>query len=312
MLSAISGIEPKTDTAAVVELLKTGYPRPPPFQMEELGGPPDSYYGGDVVDTGAGSTLKRGVLGSGGKRSENSKQVARKQSMHQKLFGNGNDKHKSDGSSNDYSSLPPQQRVRRIQQKLDQLRGEQATTLESHKACIKMQTVYKDNPKMGNPADCEGKLAEFAKKAQELDQQIKRYEALLEDARQALDAPFGAGDHTPPSARSVSVSDHAPQRPPPPSSAQSFHSPSPRTNGNSNHEQEDYASVQLTPALGTCTVLYAYDGSSGEATMRVNEGDEMLLIERDEGDGWTRVRCLNSDQEGFVPTSYLDCKWYPE
>ena len=30
--------------------------------------------------------------------------------------------------------------------------------------------------------------------------------------------------------------------------------------------------------------------SSTEGTMKIGEGEELLLIERDEGDGWTRVR----------------------
>ena len=37
----------------------------------------------------------------------------------------------------------------------------------------------------------------------------------------------------------------------------------------------------------------------------MNEGDELLLLERDMGDGWTRVRHRISNAEGFVPTSYL-------
>ncbi|VDK49502.1 unnamed protein product [Anisakis simplex] len=65
------------------------------------------------------------------------------------------------------------------------------------------------------------------------------------------------------------------------------------------------------PALGTCTALYKFEGGS-EGTMAMNEGDEMVLIERDEGDGWTRVRNISSNIEGFVPTSYLHCKWYPD
>jgi hypothetical protein len=50
-------------------------------------------------------------------------------------------------------------------------------------------------------------------------------------------------------------------------------------------------------------------GSDGTAKM--TDGEEMLLVERDEGDGWTRIRKLNSSIEGFVPTSYLECKFYP-
>lgn len=70
------------------------------------------------------------------------------------------------------------------------------------------------------------------------------------------------------------------------------------------------------PVLGTCTALYAFEGNSDGSTIALREGDELLLVERDEGDGWTRVRqiggCGDSPAvEGFVPTSYLQCRWYP-
>lgn len=65
------------------------------------------------------------------------------------------------------------------------------------------------------------------------------------------------------------------------------------------------------PALGTCTALYAFEGGS-EGTIAMEEGDEMILLERDEGDGWTRIRHVSSAREGFVPTSYLQCRWYPD
>ena len=43
------------------------------------------------------------------------------------------------------------------------------------------------------------------------------------------------------------------------------------------------------PALGTALAQFSFDGGT-EGTMKIGEGEELLLIERDEGDGWTRVR----------------------
>uniref|UniRef100_A0A1I7YS10 SH3 domain-containing protein n=1 Tax=Steinernema glaseri TaxID=37863 RepID=A0A1I7YS10_9BILA len=71
-----------------------------------------------------------------------------------------------------------------------------------------------------------------------------------------------------------------------------------------------YEECEDVPVLGTCKALYPFDGGS-DGTIVIKEGDEMLLLERDEGDGWTRVRTMSTKREGFVPTSYLDCKWYP-
>lgn len=40
----------------------------------------------------------------------------------------------------------------------------------------------------------------------------------------------------------------------------------------------------------------------------MQDGEQVFLIEKDEGDGWTRVRKSTGD-EGFVPTTYLDCHY---
>ena len=40
------------------------------------------------------------------------------------------------------------------------------------------------------------------------------------------------------------------------------------------------------------------------------DGEELLIIELDQGDGWTRVRRENDNEEGFVPTSYIECLVY--
>lgn len=60
--------------------------------------------------------------------------------------------------------------------------------------------------------------------------------------------------------------------------------------------------------ISTTHSSYHYDATPDEAggtIITMNEGDELLLLERDMGDGWTRVRHRISNAEGFVPTSYL-------
>jgi hypothetical protein len=41
-------------------------------------------------------------------------------------------------------------------------------------------------------------------------------------------------------------------------------------------------------------------------------GEELHLLEKDEGqgDGWTRVRNPRTGIEGFVPSAYIECKWF--
>lgn len=43
----------------------------------------------------------------------------------------------------------------------------------------------------------------------------------------------------------------------------------------------------------------------------MDEGEELYVVETDQGDGWTRVRRINPSgvdpmPEGFVPSSYIE------
>lgn len=48
--------------------------------------------------------------------------------------------------------------------------------------------------------------------------------------------------------------------------------------------------------------------AQSEGSILMIEGEELDVVELDQGDGWTRVRRMNGDEEGFVPTSYIDCQ----
>jgi hypothetical protein len=50
--------------------------------------------------------------------------------------------------------------------------------------------------------------------------------------------------------------------------------------------------------------------AQSEGSIPLHEGEELLVIEVDQGDGWTRVRRNSGFEEGFVPTSYIQCALY--
>ncbi|KHJ92365.1 SH3 domain protein [Oesophagostomum dentatum] len=310
MKKAVEQINPIQDTAMVVEQFKTGYAFPPPLQFEDLGRPDTCLSSGEVSHVD--STLKRGML-SGGRK--DGKGVSRKQSMHQKFFGGG-DKHKADANG-DYGQLPPQQRIRRLQAKIAELEKERETRQQSRDGLAKMKQVYTDNPKMGNAADCESQLIQYEKEIESLNQQLSKFRLLLEDAQSQ------SGNDTPPSLRSGSSTGSAPPaRPPHPQTSQrdSYSEESiASSDGVNTPNRNDRNGAQLRrdevyeecamPALGTAVAQFPFEGGT-EGTIGIQEGEELLLIERDEGDGWTRVRRIDNSTEGFVPSSYLQCKWY--
>ncbi len=50
--------------------------------------------------------------------------------------------------------------------------------------------------------------------------------------------------------------------------------------------------------------------AQSEGSIPLCEGEELYVIEVDQGDGWTRVRRNSGYEEGFVPTSYIQCHLY--
>nr|XP_036226816.1 formin-binding protein 1-like isoform X4 [Bactrocera oleae] len=75
--------------------------------------------------------------------------------------------------------------------------------------------------------------------------------------------------------------------------------------------EDDYdgAEIEVLQPLGTCRALYPFEATS-EGSIPMIEGEELQVIEIDQGDGWTRVRRANAANgwdEGFVPTSYIEC-----
>jgi hypothetical protein len=68
----------------------------------------------------------------------------------------------------------------------------------------------------------------------------------------------------------------------------------------------DYCDGEVLPALGICKALYPFEATS-EGSIPMHDGEELHIIELDQGDGWTRVRRQIDMEEGFVPTSYIEC-----
>ncbi|CRK99047.1 CLUMA_CG012111, isoform B [Clunio marinus] len=78
---------------------------------------------------------------------------------------------------------------------------------------------------------------------------------------------------------------------------------------NDQHINDDmYYDTEPIQPLGTCKALYPFEATS-EGSIPMAEGEELHVIELDQGDGWTRVRRMmtgNILEEGFVPTSYIE------
>ncbi|CAI5456379.1 unnamed protein product [Caenorhabditis angaria] len=315
MRKDIAKIDPDHDANTVVENMKSGHPRPQPYVFEDLGHP-QSFMGGGSIDN-IDATLKKGTLLSRKDGKSGGGGVVRKQSMHQKFFG-GNDKKADNG---DYGALPPQQRARKILGKITELERDREKSIQSREGVSKMQQAYRENPKLGNPNHCDPQLAQYGREIDALTSQIQKYRVLLEDVNAQLGTTVSAnsvgGSDTPPSVRSVSSAssgvtsrvntlnnDSSRRRLSFTGSGES--EPDQISNGNGKDELYEECSI---PLLGEAIAQFSFEGTQ-DGTIKIDAGEKLMLIEKDEGDGWTRVRKHDNSQDGFVPSSYLKVTWF--
>uniref|UniRef100_A0A8R1XTG2 F-BAR domain-containing protein n=1 Tax=Onchocerca volvulus TaxID=6282 RepID=A0A8R1XTG2_ONCVO len=328
MKKAAHSISPSKDSASVVEYYRSGYGHPQPFTFEDFGAP-----SAIITSEGTSSvdTMKRPTKNGSMVR------INRKPSIG--LF-RGSNHSKKDGTI-DFRSYPPQQRCRRLQHEIENIEKEIAKNQQSREGAAKMLQVYKDNPKLGNANDVDSEIVIYTKKCEVLNQQLVKYKTMLSEAQTELNIPISVIGSEPPlrppppcQSGLSTPSQSSPRQMSTPSTTVNIHRSSYSEESISSDGSFPIANLQKAtspeslkkativeksevyeecdmPALGTCTALYAFEGGS-EGTMAMEEGDEMILLERDEGDGWTRVRHVSSAREGFVPTSYLQCRWYPD
>ncbi|KAG7491292.1 hypothetical protein MATL_G00002070 [Megalops atlanticus] len=166
----------------------------------------------------------------------------------------------------DFAHLPPEQRRKKLQQKMDDIGKELQKEMDQSEALEKMRDVYEKNPQMGDPGSLEPQISQTAHNMERLRGELQKYESWLMEAG-------GRGDTM---RSSVNNNSHE------------------RFSDDEFDEEEPFAQ---------CTALYNFEGSS-EGTIPMQEGEVFAVVEDDKGDGWTRVQRANGD-EGYVPTSYI-------
>ncbi|XP_069369272.1 formin-binding protein 1 isoform X14 [Paralichthys olivaceus] len=215
----------------------------------------------------------------------------------------------------DFSHLPPEQRRKKLQGKIDELNKDIQKEMDQRDALTKMKDVYVKNPQMGDPASVDPRLSEIGQNIEKLQFELQKFEGWLAEVEERM--PSKSDTHR----RSVlyETQNNAPVSN---NCAQDRESP----DGSYTEEQNSETQVKATthpvptsstpefddefddeetlPTIGTCKALYPFEGHN-EGTISVAEGELLYVIEEDKGDGWTRVR-RNEDEEGYVPSSYVE------
>ncbi|XP_014438697.1 formin-binding protein 1 isoform X13 [Tupaia chinensis] len=291
IVKAAESIDQKNDSQLVIEAYKSGFEPPGDIEFEDYAQP-----------------MKRTV-------SDNSLSNSKGEGKPELKFG-GKSKGKlwpfikknKGATPEDFSNLPPEQRRKKLQQKVDELNKEMQKEMDQRDAITKMKDVYLKNPQMGDPASLDHKLTEVSQNIEKLRLEAQKFEAWLAEVEGRLPA------RSEQARRQSAMYDS--QNPPAVNSCAQDRESSPDGSYTEEQSQESEVKVLATdfddefddeeplPAIGTCKALYTFEGQN-EGTISVAEGETLYVIEEDKGDGWTRIR-RSEDEEGYVPTSYVE------
>ncbi|XP_008284632.1 formin-binding protein 1 isoform X2 [Stegastes partitus] len=225
----------------------------------------------------------------------------------------------------DFSHLPPEQRRKKLQGKLDELNKDIQKETDQRDALTKMKDVYVKNPQMGDPASVDPRLSEIGQNIEKLQFEVQKFEGWLAEVEERMpsksDSHRRSGLYE--TQNNTTVSNNCAQdRERPLSSPDGSYTeeqnsetqvkanpapapgPAPNPTSSTPEFDDEFDDEETLPTIGTCKALYPFEGHN-EGTISVAEGELLYVIEEDKGDGWTRVR-RNEDEEGYVPTSYVE------
>uniref|UniRef100_A0A8D8RUF3 Formin-binding protein 1 homolog n=1 Tax=Cacopsylla melanoneura TaxID=428564 RepID=A0A8D8RUF3_9HEMI len=350
IIKASDQINEKEDSALVIERYKSGFTPPGDIPFEDLSrgieSTPITSAFPNIMGIRSDIATIRGTMGV--------RKKPRPGIM--KIFGTNKNPVGAFGSNgkDDYSHLPPNQRRKKLQQRIEEIQQNLQQESAAREGLIKMKDVYEDNPNLGDPHLIEGQLSETDSRLEKLKIDLHKYQTYMEES----DANSPAG---------MRKNNTASSNPPPPSNTNSVNSNGvqnvqqqgvntingderEREKGHSGAEEEEQQSLSRSasdssvhnnihiklnnssiyddmeepdlpnsrtslpdsdppeyfdlPPLGTAKALYPFEASS-EGSIPMFDGEELYIIELDQGDGWTRVRRQTDSEEGFVPTSYI-------
>ncbi|MCJ8741020.1 hypothetical protein PDJAM_G00065830 [Pangasius djambal] len=211
----------------------------------------------------------------------------------------------------DFSHLPPEQRRKKLQAKIDEINKDIQKELDQKDALTKMKDVYVKNPQMGDPSSVDPRLAEIGHHVDKLQAELQKFEGWLAEVEGRMPVRSESTQrqsvvYETQNSTTTANNNCAQDRESPDGSYTEEQSSEVRTKVQTDPEFDEFddAEEEMLPTIGTCKALYPFEGSN-EGTLALAEGEVLFVIEEDKGDGWTRVR-RNEEEEGYVPTSYIE------
>ncbi|XP_034035345.1 formin-binding protein 1-like isoform X3 [Thalassophryne amazonica] len=206
-------------------------------------------------------------------------------------------------SLEDFSHLPPEQRRKRLQHRIDELSKELQKEVDQRDALNKMKDVYEKNPQMGDPSSLQPKISETICNMEKLRSEIHKNEAWLSEVEGKQNSR-GDRRHSADNNHPAPQGRESPEGSYTDDTSQEHHTPQRHHNPDSHEFDDEFDDDDPLPVIGHCKALYVFDGQS-EGTLVMAENEILYIIEEDKGDGWTKVR-KQGGEEGYVPTSYVE------
>ncbi|XP_028319536.1 formin-binding protein 1 isoform X11 [Gouania willdenowi] len=335
MTKAAESIEPKDDSKQVIESYKSGFEPPGDVDFEDYGQAMKRTVS-DTSLTNSKEPKEKPVSKTKGKlwpfiknKNKSPKQpkeplshrlndfMITKPKMHCLRSLRRGLSLKLGSGPEDFSHLPPEQRRKKLQGKIDDLNKDIQKEMDQRDALTKMKDVYVKNPQMGDPASVDPRLSEIGHTIEKLQAEVQKFEGWYTEVEERMpsksDSHRKSGLYEAQNNSAVSSNSCAQDRESPDGSyteeqnseTQLRAKPNlnPPTSSTPDFDDE-FEDEETLPTIGTCKALYPFEGHN-EGTISVAEGELLYVIEEDKGDGWTRVR-RNEEEEGYVPTSYVD------
>lgn len=279
MTRAGTNVNARNDSMVLIEQHKSGFERPGDLDFED--------YSQGINRASSDSSLgtPKGPLELLGKNKNKTFRLFNKKSKPVDTEG--------------FTHLPPEQRRKRLQQKIDDMSKELQKEMDQSEALGKMKDVYEKNPQMGDPASLAPQIGQTAQNMDRLRGELNKYESWLAEAG-------GRGDSIRYSTHSIN--NNGAHNPNSHDGSCTLFSPGALSDETDPSQaiytefDDEFEDEELATPIGQCTALYNFPGSS-EGTISMQEGEVLAVVEEDKGDGWTRVRRNNGD-EGYIPTSY--------
>ncbi|XP_068878838.1 formin-binding protein 1-like isoform X1 [Aphelocoma coerulescens] len=287
MILAAKSVDEHRDSQLVIDCFKSGFEPPGDFPFEDYS---QNIY--RTISDGTISTPKQE-----GMRIDTKTTVGKAKGKLW-LFG----KKPKGPALEDFSHLPPEQRRKKLQQRIDELNRELQKETDQKDALIKMKDVYEKNPQMGDPSSLQPKLTETMSNMDRLRMEIHKNEAWLSEVEGKV-AARSDRRHSSDINHLVTQGRESPEGSYTDDANQEVRGP-PQQHAHSNEFDDEFEDDDPLPAIGHCKAIYPFDGHN-EGTLAMKEGEILYIIEEDKGDGWTRARRHNGE-EGYVPTSYID------